>query len=147
MNKRADDAIECFKKTFSCSQAVLSTFGPEMGLEKNLALRVAGAFGGGMARMGETCGAVTGALMVIGLKYGKTDVQDEAAKEKTYACAREFIDRFLAQHGSIKCRELLTFEIGTPEGQRRFKEENCLALRCTAFVRDAILILEEILDT
>jgi len=146
MKKRVDHAIESFQHTFSCSQAVLSTFGPDLGLERKLALRVAGAFGGGMARMGETCGAVTGALMVIGLKWGKTEAQDDKAKEKTYEYARQFVNRFLQKHGSITCRELLTFDIGTPEGQKRFKEENCLAARCTAFVRDAVSILEQILN-
>jgi len=146
MDNKVDVAIKCFQETFSCSQAVLSTFGPEMGLERKLALRVAGAFGGGMARMGGTCGAVTGAMMVIGLKWGKTDAQDEAAKEKTYGYVRQFVDRFLSKHGSITCRELLTFDIGTPEGQRRFKEESCLSLRCSSFVRDAVRILEVILN-
>ena len=66
--KRSKHAVSCFKDGFSCSQALLSTYGDQFGLNHELALKVSGAFGGGMGRMGETCGAVTGAFMVIGLK-------------------------------------------------------------------------------
>jgi C_GCAxxG_C_C family probable redox protein len=79
MNK-VERAVYCFNQGFSCSQAVLSTYGPKFELDPELALKVSGAFGAGMGRMGETCGAVTGAFMVIGLKYGKTRVEDEETK-------------------------------------------------------------------
>lgn len=72
-------AVSSFKEGFSCSQALLSTYGPEPGVDRRTALRVSGAFGGGICRMGETCGAVTGALMVVGLKYGRTMAEDEEA--------------------------------------------------------------------
>lgn len=67
---QSERAVACFKEGFSCSQAVFSTFAPQLGLECELALKVAGLFGGGMGRLGEVCGAVTGALMALGLKYG-----------------------------------------------------------------------------
>jgi C_GCAxxG_C_C family probable redox protein len=94
---------------------VLSSFGEEFGLDRECALRVAGAFGGGMARMGDTCGAVTGALMVIGLKYGKAKAGDDGARERTYELAREFVTRFRSRHGSICCRELLGYDLSNPE--------------------------------
>jgi C_GCAxxG_C_C family probable redox protein len=72
MSERCERATQCFSEGFNCSQAVLSAFGPEMGLDCETALRVAGMFGAGMGRMGNVCGAVTGAFMVIGLKYSKT---------------------------------------------------------------------------
>jgi C_GCAxxG_C_C family probable redox protein len=138
-------AVSCFKETFSCSQAILSTYGPELGLEKETALKVAGAFGGGMARMGEVCGAVTGAFIVIGLKHGKTKAEDEEAKEKTYLIVREFVERFKSRNGSIKCRELLGYDISTLEGIQLIKEKNLFYTICVKYVRDAAEIIEELL--
>ena len=90
---RVEGAVLCFEEGFSCSQALLSTYGPELGLDREIALKVATALGGGMGRMGETCGAVTGAFMVIGLKYGTTRGEDEDAAEKACSLVREFVDK------------------------------------------------------
>ena len=79
----ADKAVACFKEGFNCSQAVLSSFDDDFGLDKDMALKLAAGFGGGMGRMAQTCGAVTGAYMVIGLKHGAITGQDKAAKEHT----------------------------------------------------------------
>jgi C_GCAxxG_C_C family probable redox protein len=138
-------AVSCFKETFSCSQAILSTYGPELGLDREIALKVAGTFGGGMARMGDMCGAVTGAFMVIGLKHGKIKAEDEAAKEKTYLIVREFVERFKSRNGSIKCRELLGYDISTLEGIKLIKEKNLFYTICVKYVRDAAEIIEELL--
>jgi len=83
MENETDRAAQRFEQGFSCAQAIVAAFGAQYGLDTQQALRVAGAFGGGMARMGETCGAVTGAFMVFGLLYGKTQAEDDAAKDKT----------------------------------------------------------------
>ncbi|MCJ7610636.1 MAG: C-GCAxxG-C-C family protein, partial [Candidatus Aminicenantes bacterium] len=99
---RANRAIGLFRQGYNCSQAVLAAFAPRLGLERDKAFRLAQSFGAGLARLGETCGAVTGALMVIGLKYGKVRAKDEAAKEKTYRLVREFMDRFRSRHGSLR---------------------------------------------
>ena len=124
---------------------MLSSFGEELGLERELALRVAGAFGGGMARMGETCGAVTGALMAIGLKYGMTQVKDEAAREKTYKLAQEFMTRFKARHNSLVCRELLGYDLSSPEESKAAHDKGLFSTLCPQFVRDAVEIVEQIL--
>ena len=81
-------ALSCFQEGFSCAQAVLSAYGPQYGLDRELALKVAGAFGGGMGHMGQVCGAVTGAFMVIGLKYGKTCAEDNETREKASVWSR-----------------------------------------------------------
>jgi C_GCAxxG_C_C family probable redox protein len=124
---------------------VLSSFGDEFELDRELALRVAGAFGGGMARMGESCGAVTGALMVIGLKYGKTKTGDDGAREKTYEMVGEFVKRFQSRHGSIVCKELLGHDLNNPEERAAVNEKGLFATLCPQLVRDAVQILEEIL--
>nr|MDO8080477.1 C-GCAxxG-C-C family protein [Candidatus Freyarchaeota archaeon] len=138
-------AVSVFKEGFSCSQAMLSTYGTQFGLDRETALRVSGAFGGGMGRMGETCGAVTGAFMVIGLKYGQTRVGDEESKEKAYRLVKEFVDKFKSQNGSIVCRELLGCDISTPEGRRLAKEKKLFTNLCPKFVQDAAEIIEQIL--
>ena len=124
---------------------MLSSFGEQFGLARELALRVAGAFGGGMARMGETCGAVTGALMAIGLKYGMTQAKDEAAREKTYKLAQEFMTRFKARHNSLVCRELLGYDLSTSEGRKGAYEKGLFTTLCPQLVRDAVEILDQML--
>ena len=138
-------AVSTFNEGYSCSQAILSTYGKRLGLMRELAFKIAGAFGGGMARMGKTCGAVTGALMVIGLKYGMVDLADKDAKEKTYAMVHEFMDRFTAIHGSIECKELLGCDLSTVERRLHAKEQNLVVTICPELVQHAAEILEELL--
>lgn len=124
---------------------MISSYGEEFGLGRELALRIAGAFGGGMARMGETCGAMTGALMVIGLKYGKVTAGDEKARERTYELSREFASRFKKRHGSIVCRELLGYDLSSPEQRAEAHQKGLFDTLCPSLVRHATEILEEIL--
>lgn len=145
MTTRNDRAVASFKEGFSCSQAVLASYAQDYGLTVEQALKVAGAFGGGMGRMGDTCGAVTGAFMVIGLKYGKTRADDEPAKEKAYRLVQEFAKRFRLRHGSIVCRDLLGCDLSTPEGRKTASEKHFIETRCPLLVQDAVVILEEIL--
>jgi C_GCAxxG_C_C family probable redox protein len=141
-----DSATACFKSGFNCSQAVLSAFAAELGLDREAGLRVAAAFGGGMGRMGGTCGAVTGALMALGLKYGQTVPEDKEAKERTYALAREFVARFQARHGSTICRELLGYDVSTPEGMQAVREKGLHDSVCVGLVGDSAEIVEQMLS-
>ncbi len=100
----ADECVACFRKGINCTQAVVSTYGPQLGLGKEKALKVAAAFGSGMG-MGETCGAVTGALMVIGLKHSKVSGIRLLSRDRTEDVAHEFVERFKALHGTVVCRE------------------------------------------
>jgi len=144
-NARVDRALKNFQDGFNCAQAVLSAYSRELGLQPAQGHRVSQSFGGGMARMAGPCGAVTGALMVIGLKYGKTEATDEAAKDKTYALALDFVRRFKAKHGSMTCLGLLGHHIGTPRGMKALQKMNFHKDICPKYVKDAVLILEKIL--
>ncbi len=124
---------------------MLSTYGERFGLDRETALKVAGAFGGGMARMGETCGAVTGAFMVIGLKHGKTMAGDDGAREKTYEIVNRFVGKFKARNKSIVCRELLGHDLSTTEGIKAVAEKNLFMTLCPRFVQTSVEILEGIL--
>jgi C_GCAxxG_C_C family probable redox protein len=139
---RSGPAQEAFKAGFSCSQAVLTAFSGEFGLRADVANRIACGFGGGMARRSQTCGAVSGALMVIGLKYGKTEIDDKDAKETTYARVNEFCRNFEEEYGSINCRELLDCDLSTKEGQQKFKDNDYFNQRCMKFVKKACDVLE-----
>jgi C_GCAxxG_C_C family probable redox protein len=123
---------------------LLSTYGERFGLDREMAFKVAGVFGSGMGR-GDTCGAVTGAFMVIGLKHGKTKGSDDASQERTDELARQFAERFIARNSSIVCRELLGCDISTSEGLKAAKKEKHFKKRCPKFVQDAAEILEEML--
>jgi C_GCAxxG_C_C family probable redox protein len=142
--KRSDQAVACFKEGFSCSQAVFSAYAGDK-MDRETALKVSGAFGGGMARMGQTCGCITGAMMLIGLKHGMTVAKDEAAKARTYVLVKYLVDEFKLRNGSIVCRELLGCDISTAEGFKEVEEKKLIATRCPKFVRDAAEIVEKVL--
>ena len=142
---KVDEAISSFRDGFNCSQAVFSTYCEELGFNRYDALKIGSAFGAGMAYNGETCGAVTGALMLIGLKYGRTKIDDTEAKEKTYALAQEFVKRFKAKYGSICCKDLLEFDISTPEGLKKARAEGVFRTVCPRYVKISSQIIEEIL--
>ncbi|MBN1813345.1 MAG: C_GCAxxG_C_C family protein [Anaerolineae bacterium] len=144
MSERSEKAVSCFEN-FNCAQSVIATCGPEMGLDRETALRVAGGFGGGMGRLGEVCGAVTGAFLVIGLKHGKIHPEDNEneTKEKAYTLVYEFADRFRACNGAILCRELLGCDISTPAGRAQAREKGVFNNLCPKLVRDAVEILEQ----
>jgi C_GCAxxG_C_C family probable redox protein len=141
----ADNAIALFKEGFSCSQAVLAAYADDFGLPHETALRIAQPFGGGIAKLGDWCGAVTGGFLVIGLKYGRVRAEDAVAKDKTYTLVQEFISRFKGRHGTVRCNDLLGCDIGTPEGQKTIGEKKLHETRCEGFIRDAVGILDALL--
>jgi C_GCAxxG_C_C family probable redox protein len=141
----AQRAVASFKKELNCSQAIISTYGPPLGLERNMALKVAAAFGGGMGHLGHTCGAITGALMVIGLHCSKPGRSVEQVKEESYVLARELFQKFEARHGSTECKALIGQDIDTPEGMKAARQKGIFDTLCGDFVRSASEILEELL--
>lgn len=143
MNK-LENALLLFNQGFNCSQAVFSVFCEELGLEPRVALRIACGFGGGICQ-GETCGAVTGAVMVLGLKYGQSKVVDKESKEKTYEIIKEFSEKFKDVNQSISCKELLNFDLSKENGRALAREKGLFTSVCPKMIRDAVIILEEIL--
>ncbi|HWT73965.1 MAG TPA: C-GCAxxG-C-C family protein [Mobilitalea sp.] len=143
---KVKQAVQCFNNGFNCSQAIFSTYSEQLGLDKETALKVSCPFGGGIARMSETCGAVTGAYMLIGLKYGKYLPEDNEAREKSYALVKEFTEKFNAIHGSISCRDLLKYDMKNPDDLKVIKENNLWNKLCPIFVSDAAQLIEELLE-
>ncbi len=139
-----EKAVENFAAGFNCSQAVFAAFSEQLGLSEEKALKVAAGFGGGM-RMAETCGALTGAFMAIGLKYGATEAEDQATKKKTYAIIEDITKRFSQRNSFVTCRELLSCDISTSEGMKTAGEKKLFSIVCPKMIRDAAELLEEIL--
>lgn len=134
-------ATQTFANGCNCSQAVLGAFAPALGLAPEQAMKLACGFGGGIAH-GETCGAVTGAVMVLGLRHGNTSAADPAPKQHTYQLVREFGKRFRERHATLCCRELLGCNPATPEGHAQAAAQGLFTNRCPKFVASAVEILE-----
>jgi C_GCAxxG_C_C family probable redox protein len=95
-----------FSQGFSCSQSVFAAFAPQLGLSEELALKIAAPFGGGIARTGELCGAVSGAILALGLRYGHTTTLEPNTKELTYQKVQELLRVFQERHQTTLCRSL-----------------------------------------
>jgi C_GCAxxG_C_C family probable redox protein len=139
-------ALSTFDEGYNCSQSVLSAWAAELGLDREAALSVATAFGGGMGHRGDTCGAVSGAFMAIGLKHGRLRADDEETRDLAYSLVNRFVEEFESRHGSVVCRELLGFDLSTPEGERLAEERWPDDMPCRGLVKDAAEILEELLS-
>ena len=133
---KIEKAIELFGGGYNCAQAVLGAFCDDYGLDTDTALRVAGGLGSGV-RNAEICGAVSGAVLVIGLKYG----HDKAlCNTKT----EEFTAKFKKENQSIVCKDILKCNIATPDGRNKAVGENLFKTVCMDMVKSAVLILEDL---
>jgi C_GCAxxG_C_C family probable redox protein len=130
-------AVECFEDGYNCSQAVFSTYSPDLGVPSEQALKIASGFGGGM-RNDSTCGAVTGAFMILGLKFTK-------GKDKPYDKIIKFAKAFCRKNKSTDCQALIGCDIRTKEGNEKAINEGLFRKICSRLVEDAAEILEEIL--
>ncbi|WP_170138003.1 C-GCAxxG-C-C family protein [Anaerobacterium chartisolvens] len=124
MDKYSQHAIDLFKKGYNCSQAVLAAFCDELDIDFDTALRISAPFGGGMGRMREVCGAVSGMFMAAGMKYGYCDPEDSQAKAEHYKLIQSLASKFKEENGSIICRELLGLgtKVDGPVPEERTKE-------------------------
>jgi len=145
--EKSEKALAYFRNKFNCSQSVFTVFSPEYGYSEDDALKVSCAFGGGMGRQQLTCGAVTGAMMAIGMKYGKGINDSEEKKQLTYLKTREFFEEFIKIHGSTNCRELLDgLNMSDPEDHKKIMERNLFDIKCEEYVASAVKITERILN-
>ena len=135
-------AAQMFRDGCACSQAILDVYGTPLGLTHELAMQIASGFAAGM-RMGETCGAVTGAFMVLGLRHSSTDCDTIGGRPEVYTRVIDFADRFKKRNRFLKCRDLLGCDISTPEGMKQAQVQNLFKTICVRMVEDASAILEE----
>ncbi len=146
MKSTAETASEKFLSGYNCAQSVLWTFAPRNNIGPDAALKIACGFGAGMGRRQEVCGAVTGGILALGLKYGRGETEDRTATEETYAKTQELMRRFEAAHGSCNCRQLLGgCDLTTEAGRAAFKDKDLLNTTCEPCVRTVCDILDDIL--
>ena len=144
MTTPAETAVTIFSQSFNCSQSVFSAFAPQFGLDEQTALKLASPFGGGVARRGEVCGAVTGALLALGLARG---ADKPAGKEEIYRLSQEFMRLFEEKHGTILCRDLIGCDLSTPAGHQAAAEKQVFTTICPGLVSDAVEIVQSLLET
>lgn len=139
-------AVDKFLEGYNCAQSVIYSFCDDLKLEKNIALKIACGFGAGMGRKEEVCGAITGGIMVIGMKYGRGENQDPTKTDQTYQKTRELMDKFVEKQNTYICRQLIEgCELTTTEGQNKFKEKDLKIKVCKQCVSSVVEILEEII--
>ena len=133
-----DDAVQLFENGYMCSQAVFAAFSSDFGVSRDDALKIGACFGSGM-RKGEVCGACTGALMALGLKYGDSKTKSDEVCEK-------FLDEFKNANGSYICNDLLGCDISTEEGVKFARENNLFKDFCPKMVESAAEIVEKLIS-
>jgi len=137
----AGKAADYFSRDYNCAQSVLLAMQEYYGIGRSrLVPRIATAFGGGIGRRGSLCGALTGAIMAIGLKHG-TNKTVLIEKEKAYEIALKFYDQFAKECGSPFCRELIGYDLTSPEELEKMRKSNVRDEKCCGFVKKAVEIL------
>lgn len=138
-----EKADNYFLQKFHCSQAVLAAFAEELSLSEEAALKLGSCFGGGMC-LGEVCGACTGALMALGLKYGHCEATDLDKRAKSAEIAVRFLEQFRAENGSYQCKELLGCDLATPEGKEQARSQELFVTLCPKLVHSAAELTEQL---
>ena len=147
MMTKGEQAVAKFSSGYNCAQSVLSVFCLELGLDKDQALKIACGFGAGMGRKEEVCGAVSGGIMVISLRFGRGERADRQATEVTYTKVRELMDRFSQRHGTYLCRKLLDdCDLMADEGQKTFLNRDYFNTICKPCVKSVVEIVEKIMQ-
>lgn len=139
-------AQKTFDSGFNCAQASFAAFAVQNGIDRDAALRMTTGFGSGMVARGETCGAITGSMLAIGLYTGRDKTDDIAARDNTNVLIKELYKQFADKHGSILCKDLLELKDTSPESWQQVRDNNLFKTRCPLFVADAVAISERILS-
>jgi len=141
----SNQSAELFGNGYNCAQSVLTASAADVGIDENTALKIASGFAAGLGYRGEMCGAVVGAYIAIGLKFGFTQPADQDRKDKTYKLIGEFLEEFKRRNGTILCKELINYDPGDPDQLAKAREQNVFREKCPKFVQDSSEILEKIL--
>jgi C_GCAxxG_C_C family probable redox protein len=140
-------ALELFAQKYNCAQSVYGSCTATEGLTETQRLAIAAGFGGGVARQGEVCGALTGALMALGEACGEAMVRDpENGRKDFYDRAQRLVDSFRQAHGSILCRELTGCILGTEEGKKSYDDRELHKNLCSKLVAFASEKVDEIIS-
>ena len=138
-------AIELFSGQYNCAQSVLLSFSDMLGANPAILEKIALGFGGGMGRLQKTCGAVTGAFMVISLYTANSTKNEEERTALVRSRIKEFHQRFIAIHDKSDCCDLLGYDVNSEEGRHKIEQENLKEKICMPCVQDAVEILEQLI--
>lgn len=141
---RSEQAEELFLSGYNCAQSVVLCFADDLKFSKELAQKMAAGFGGGMGKQQETCGAVTGAIMVLGLLKGEEVNNNDELKASAYGAVKDLTRDFVAEYKTTQCRDLIGCDLNTPEGAAKFKDEKIMENTCVGCVKKAVEIVESL---
>ncbi|MEJ2610321.1 MAG: C-GCAxxG-C-C family protein [Candidatus Thiodiazotropha sp.] len=144
--KRSETAVKRFSEGCNCSQAVLMAFARRYGLNEAMAMQMSAGLGGGVGRMGEVCGTLTGAALVLGLEMGPKSNLDREAKEATYVATQLLQKRFIERHGSNRCKDLLNKDLSVATEYQQAKELGLFKTQCPNYVETVVSLLEQSLE-
>ena len=145
-NEIIEKAVHYFESGYNCAESVILTIAEEvLNIKSNLIPKIATCFGGGISRQGYVCGAVSGAIMGFGLKYGRNDPKE--LKAKAYRQATKFYKEFLNRFGTIICKELSGCDLSTVEGVRKFRQERVLEQKCYYIVSSTIEFFMDVIHS
>lgn len=142
--ERSIHAEELFLEGHNCAQSVVLSFAEDYGYSKELALKISAGFGGGMGRTQGTCGAVTGAIMVLGMMEGEKASDNNELKSGTYRSVKELVDKFTDEFKTTSCSELTDCDFNSNAGNEKFKNDGVMKKTCAPCVRRAVEIVESI---
>jgi C_GCAxxG_C_C family probable redox protein len=140
-----EKASNLFLKGYNCSQSVLLAMSEHWGLENNLVPKIATGFGGGIGRCGSVCGALTGGVMALSIRYGTNEPSAEK-RLQTYELSRKFFEQFEKRNNGVLCRDLIGYTLSNPDEQKKAREENVFQKKCARYVENAVTILLELTE-
>ena len=147
IHPEVEQAVAFYNQGYTCTQSILASFAARFDFQQTLAFRIGEPFGAGTSCTGDRCGSVTGAIMVLGLQYGSTLSNDDAARSYTYQRVHELIQRFKVIHDSIQCTDLLGYNLSDPQQLQTVREKGLFMQLCPILVRNAAQILIEMIGT
>lgn len=147
IEQRSEQAVAYFKQGYNCAQSVYMAYADVFGMDKDLAARIIAPLGGGMGRLREVCGAVSGMFLVAGLKHPADNPTDHDAKTRNYAAVQRLAEKFRQQNGSIVCRELLGLAVRKDDPTPEPRTDAYYKRRpCAEYVRIAATLAGEELN-
>jgi len=141
----AQKAARYFEDHYNCAESVILAGQELLGANRRIPFSVGTTLGAGIARQGMMCGAITGALILVGLAHGRSSPQEKDMYERAMVTAGEILERFRREHGSLACRELVGLDLNDPSERQRFNDDPERRERCKSFVKTAARLLEQTL--
>jgi C_GCAxxG_C_C family probable redox protein len=146
MSQTEENAISLFSSGLNCAQAVLTAYSEKFDIDESLAINISCGFGGGMGRLQETCGAVTGAFMVLSIYNSKKYAENGVKKIMTYSMIQDFHNKFIGRHGTSNCKALLNCDLTTEEGLIYHQTNNLSEKVCEKCIRSSVQIINALID-